>query len=391
MKIQQKLIALALALMLICANIPALATSVVYETYSKAPANPTQDNVKEIQAAYKPENQPEVPCSINTMEPTALTVEIIKDIFKFVDVDQQPPARYFPEETQEEIRELAGDPDALYMPEFFSLAVEAAQLEADVAVDIHMNIDYMPGQLVVPVLGRETEEGIEWKALPAQSVDVDIIRFDIPSDVMAKYAGGEVLFALLAGLPDTGLTEKEEIIREEEIFIPSKNASNIIYVVDEVLRNVDGVPVDCQIIIVSPTAATEAEMEKLTAHFTDPEKKPIRYFDQETVNETALLLKDADIDGLLPYEITQVMAVDYLEPYGDVMARMAFPTPFREDKAMVAMIGVPDKAAEGQFRWMPLHVEKVEGFLEITFSSAVLTAMMEDAGILLVMSELIVE
>ena len=93
MKIQQKLMALALALMLICANIPALATSVVYETYSKAPANPTQDNVKEIQAAYKPENQPEVPCSINPMEPTALTVEIIKDIFKFVDVDQQPPAR----------------------------------------------------------------------------------------------------------------------------------------------------------------------------------------------------------------------------------------------------------------------------------------------------------
>lgn len=392
MTILRRILSLALALLLACMSTSALATSVIVDTYSDAPATPTQDNVNEILAAYLPQGLEKVPCSIRAMEPTALTVEILKEIFDFVDINKQPPARYFPEETQKEIQQIIhADPDILYMPEFFSAEVEDAQLEADVDVEMHMNIDYQPGQLVVPVLGRETENGIQWKALPAQSVEEDIIRFTVPADVMAQYAGGETLLALLATKPGEGLAESEEVIREEEVFIPSKSASDIIYVVDEVLRNTEGEAVDCQIIIVPRTKAIDAELEKLTAHFTDPEKRPIRYFDAETVNETALLLKKIDIDTLLPYEITQVMAVDYKEPYGDVMARMAFPTPFGENQAIVALIGMPDQEEAGVFNWTPLRVEKVDHFLEITFSSTVLPAMMKDAGILLVMGELIEE
>ena len=128
------------------------------------------------------------------------------------------------------------------------------------------------------------------------------------------------------------------------------------------------------------------EMTNLMQHFTDFSLKPIRYFDEETVNETALILQNIDIDTLIPYEVTHVMAVDYVESYGDVTAKFAFPTPFKEEKAIIALIGMPEKLQEG-FYWMPLRAEIADQLIEITFSSSVLPAMMEDAGILLVFSE----
>lgn len=383
--------ALALVLAVLCLMSSALAVNVLEETYSNAPANPTQENVTEIRAFYLQEAQEKVSCTVTAAEPSQLTVDILKEIFDFVDINQQPPARWFPEETRKQIGSIIdGDPDSLYIPEFMSLLPEKMQLDTDVKVDMYMNIDYAPGQLVVPVLGRVTEDGLEWKALPGQSVeegDVEnILRFIVPRDVAALYAGEEILLALFAAAPIDGQWTKEQMIREEEVFVPSKNASDIIYVVDEVFRNLAGEPVDCKISIASKTWSIEKELEKMTEHFMDPAKIAIRYFDEETVRETALILKDTDIDTLLLYEFTQVMAENYLEPYGDVMARFAFPTPFDAEKAIIALIGIPDKENKTIFHWMPLHAAKVDDYLEITFSSSVLPAMMEDAGILLVMS-----
>lgn len=383
--------ALVLTLAVLCLMSSAFAANVLEYAYSNAPANPTQDNVKEIRAFYLPKEQEKLPCAVAAVEPSQLTLDTLKEIFDFVDINCQPPARWFPEETRKEIEKIIdGDPDSLYMPEFMSLLPEKMQLDADVEVDMHMNIDYAPGQQMVLVLGRVTEDGLAWKALPGQNVEEgdaeDIIRFMVPRDVAALYAGRETLFALLAAKPVSGEQEKEQVIREEEVFVPSKNASDIVYVVDEIIRNLAGEPVDCKIIIVPKNQPIEKELEKMTAHFMNPEKTPIRYFDEETVQETALILKDTDINTLLPYEFMQVMAVDYLEPYGDVMAKFAFPTPFDAEKAVIAMIGVPDQEDKTVFHWMPLHTEKKD-YLEITFSSSVLPAMTEDAGILLVMSE----
>lgn len=392
MRCMKKFLAVLLALMCFVSSVSA--ATVVDDTYSDAPATSTQDNVKEIRAEYLPENMEKVPCSVIVMEPTQHTVDVLKDIFDFVDIVRRPPIRWFPEEIYKEVEKIiGGNPDGLYMPEFMSLLPEEMQLDADVKVDMHMHIDYKKGQTVVPVLGRMTEEGLVWKALPAQVVeekeDDNIIHFIVPRDVAAQYAGNEVLFALLADKPGSGEQEKEQVIREEEVFIPSKNASDIIYVVDEVVRNLAGEPVDCQILIVPKTKRIEKELALLTEHFIDPEKIPVRYFDEETVNETALIMKDVDIDTLLPYEFVSVMSKDYLEPYGDVMAKFAFPTPFKEDKAIIAFIGMPDPEDKDAFLWAPLPAEldETKKHMEITFTSSVLTAMMKDAGLLLVMSQ----
>ena len=163
------------------------------------------------------------------------------------------------------------------------------------------------------------------------------------------------------------------------------------FVESSTVRNGDGEPLDCQIVIVPKTDATDMELAKLTEYFTQPANVPIRYFDEETVHEAMLILSGTDIDTLLPYEITQVMVVDYEETYGDVTATFLFPTPFTADKAVVAFVGIPDEQDDTCFRWMPLHAEKAINGIDITFSSSVLPAMMTDAALLLVMSEPIEE
>ena len=392
----KKLMALLLALLMMTLPALTLATNVQHSTYALAPANPTQENVEKLLAEYQPENHDAVSCAIAVMEPTRLTVETLKAIFEFVDVDRQPPAQYFPEDVQEEMaRIIQGDPDRLYMPEFMSLQPEKMQLDADVLVDMHMTIDYQQGQLVLVVLGRETDAGIEWKPLPAQVIDGveedNIVRFVVPADVMARYAGGETLFALLAEKPGVGAGDAQQGIPEEHEFVPSKNASDIVFVMDDAVRNAAGEAVDCRIIIVSRTKLIEQELERLTGYFTRPENRPIRYFDTETVNETALILQGTEIDSLIPYEITQVMVEDYQQPYGDVTARFLFPTPFAADKAMIALIGIPEANTLETFCWMPLRVEKADNGIDITFSSSVLPTMMQEAALLLVMSEPIEE
>ena len=392
----KKLMALLLALLMMTLPALPLATNVQHSTYALAPANPTQENVEKLQAEYQPENQDAASCAIAVMEPTQLTVETLKSIFEFVDVDRQPPAQYFPENVQEEMaRIIQGDLDRLYMPEFMSLLPEKMQLDADVQVDMHMTIDYQQGQLVLVVLGRETDVGIEWKPLPAQVIDGaeedNIVRFVVPADVMARYAGGETLFALLAEKPGVGAGDAQQGIPEEHEFVPSKNASDIVFVTNDAVRNAAGETVDCRIIIVSRTKLIEQELERLTSYFTRPENRPIRYFDTETVNETALILQGTEIDSLIPYEITQVMVEDYQQPYGDVTARFLFPTPFAADKAMIALIGIPEANNPETFCWMPLRVEKADNGINITFSSSVLPTMMQEAALLLVMSEPIEE
>lgn len=389
----KKLMALALALCTLMFSSLAMATGVQDSTYALAPANPTQENVEKIIAEYQSSTSSASPCTIAVMEPTQLTVETLKDIFEFVDVDRQPPARYFPEAVQKEMaRIINGDPDRLYMPEFMSLLPAERQMNADVLVDMHMYIDYRQGQLVLPALGRETPEGIDWKPLPAQVIDQaendNIIRFVVPAEVAQQFFGKEMLFALLAEKPGSGEGDAQQDVSKEDEFVPSKNASDIVFVTDDAVRNAAGEAVDCRIIIVPPTKSTEQELGKMTAYFTHPEHRPIRYFDEETVQEAALILSGTNIDDLLPFEITQVMVEDYQQPYGDVTAKFLFPTPFTKEKALIALVGIP---TEGNFHWMPLRAEKVADGVDITFSSSVLPTMMQDAALLLVMSEPIEE
>ena len=89
------MIALLLAMMTsICGG--ALA-EVVADSYTDTPANPTQDNVTEIQAVQTVSGADPEEYIILTMEPTAATVWLLGELYDFVDINQVPPVRWFPD------------------------------------------------------------------------------------------------------------------------------------------------------------------------------------------------------------------------------------------------------------------------------------------------------
>ena len=379
---------LAVLMLLLCGA--ALGSQVTEAEYANAPANPTQDNVAEIRAllqkAAGEENYP-----LSLLEPSALTMDTLGEIFDFVNVTENPVARYFPEEVQNELKSIleGGDIDVLYMAEFMSVMPGALEESADAKVEMDMQIEYEPGRLVIAVLGRAAEDGVSWKALKAEVPLQNRIVFEIPAEELALFAGQEMLLSVLSVKPGTGWEEVQTTLVPQKNFIPSKNSSEIIYVEEEVVISGGEGSVDCRIILVDETEEIKAEMEKLTAWFTAPGKVPLAYFDENVNAEAALLLAQANVQMLIPYEKTQVMALKYEEPYGDVTARFLFPTPFRAEKGMVALIGLPD--AEGEFHWTVLHTEVKERYTEITFSSTVLPVLMETPGLLLVMSDILPE
>lgn len=387
------------ALILMIALLLAMMTSiygsalaeVVADSYTDTPANPTQDNVTEIRAVQTvPSADPEK-YIILTMEPTAATVWLLGELYDFVDINQVPPVRWFPEEIQQDIRKLldGGDPDALHIPEVFSALTQRTEQAGDVDVDMLMNIDYAPGALTVVVLGVETENGVDWFALKGDVLVDDTIHFEIPAGVIAQLAGHEMLTVVFTVKPGEGWQEEETILRPEPTFVPSKSGSNMTYVEDKVTISGTGNPSDCRILIIPQTEAASQELARFTDWMMKKGKAPLDYFDDKILNEISLLLADTDLGTLLPYEVECVMVENYKEPYGDVSARFRFPSEFDAGKKTVTLLGMPQ--ADGSFVWTVLYTQINDPHTEITFSSTVLPAMMAQPDLMLVFSEPIAE
>lgn len=387
------------ALILMIALLLAMMTSiyggalaeVVADSYTDTPANPTQDNVTEIRAVQTVPGADPEEYIILTMEPTAATVWLLGELYDFVDINQVPPVRWFPEEIQQDIRKLldGGDPDALYIPEIFSALPQRTEQAGDVDVDMLMNIDYAPGALIVVVLGVETETGVDWFALKGDVPVDDTIHFEIPAEVNAQLAGHETLTVVFTVKPGEGWQKEESFLRPEPTFVPSKSGSNMTYVEDKVTISGTGDPSDCRILIVPQTETTRQELARFTDWMTKKGKAPLDYFDDKILSEISLLLADTDLGTLLPYEVECVMVENYKEPYGDVMARFRFPSEFDAGKKTVTLLGMPQ--ADGSFVWTVLYTQINDPHTEITFSSTVLPAMMAQPGLMLVFSEPIAE
>ena len=388
--------ALILMFSLVLAMMTALSggalAEVVEESYTDTPANPTQDNVTEIRAVQTVPGADPEEYIVLTMEPTAATVWLLGALYDFVDINQVPPVRWFPEKIQQDIRKIleGADPDALYIPEIFSALPQRAKQDGAVVVDMLMNIDYDPGALIVVVLGVETETGVDWFALKGDVLVDDTIHFEIPAEVIAQLAGHETLTVVFTVKPGEGWQEEETILRPEPTFVPSKSGSNMTYVEDKVTISGTGDPSDCRMLIVPQTEAARQELARFTDWMTKRGKAPLDYFDDKILNEISLLLPDVDLGTLLPYEVECVMVENYKEPYGDVMARFRFPSDFTADKKIVTLLGMPQ--TDGTFMWTVLYTTQInDPCTEITFSSTVLPAMMTQPGLMLVFSEPIAE
>ena len=383
---------LLIAVMML-SSVCATAAQIGEDAYSNAPGNPTQENVISIEAGLIQADGAAVPCEITTMAPTALTVNTLAEIFDFVEIDLKPVVRYFPEEVQAEIAAIVlpkgVDPDALYMPEFMSLQTPVFPQEQPINKDVLFSIEYEPGRLVVVVLGWEGEEGVEWKALDADVLSKDTVSYIIPAELVPVLSDREILFSVLTIKPGAGGDGTADQTGDEE-FIPSVSIGDMTTIEDQTVTDGEGEPTDCRIVLVEPTERLAQEIAAMEEHVIVNQLPAMRYYDEE-INRQAALLLPAEIaaDELIPYELICVMAENYLEPYGDVVARMNFVTPFEDGQPVTVIIGLPDEMDE--MNWMPLHAEVKEGFVECTFSSSVLPEMMNQPALLVVLSTPVAE
>lgn len=385
----RKYIAWMLAAVLLLSSGIAYAAQVIDEYYSDAHATSTHENIIDINAWAMTGERPRPEFRLTEMMPTQLNVETIKDIFEFVEINHRPPARYFPEVTQQEIDELARmkgtDMDSLHMSEYMSMMPQVYKDEkVPVEVDVHLDIDYEVGRIVIVVLGWLNEKlELEWKALDANVLVRDTINFTIPQEVLEKIHGRETLFAVLTVKEGGGEAGENGSI--DPYYIPSKEAEDMTGTGDAFSQ--DGEQLDCRIMLVNHSRLTEQEMDALTRHILEEKRSVMSFFDMEINRQVGLMLPEVeDLNTLVAYEAHCTMVEDYKEPYGDVMAQFTFVTPYHEKQQMVALIGIENEQKPGTILWNPLRAEYKDGLIEITFSATVLPAMMEEPALLLLLS-----
>ena len=183
--------------------------------------------------------------------------------------------------------------------------------------------------------------------------------------------------------------------------IPSITFGDITQVIDSYIAGSSGETVPCEIILVEKNRRISLELDAIDSYLYEHEEPDPRtimsYFDTEMNRQVHLLLPEwVSNDELLCYEVTCVEAIEYYEPYGDVMARFTFATPYIEGQPMVTMLALPNEEdPEDEMTWLPLHTEvnriytdpeNYIDYVEITFSSSILTPMMEETALLLILS-----
>ena len=136
--------------MLLSLATTAFASTIVSDEYTDVPIAMTQDSVLSVAANEE--------CSVQTLQPDAASIALLDDVYRFVWEDENRPARYYDEETQKKISALCGgiDIDIFHMTEAMRLQLAGAP-ENMVTVDMELEIEYRPGQLVVAVLGIPQE------------------------------------------------------------------------------------------------------------------------------------------------------------------------------------------------------------------------------------------
>lgn len=108
------------------------------------------------------------------------------------------------------------------------------------------------------------------------------------------------------------------------------------------------------------------ELMKIAEFLKETGMPIIEYFDFSVGNQygelkqkIALLLPQGfDLSTLVMNELVTIEPFFYSDELGDVLATFAFPTEYREDQIVVAVIGIYDD--NGNVEWIPLKAETVK-------------------------------
>lgn len=352
-------ILLAALLMLAAAAFAAIASAATIERseYTDVPTAMTQDSVLSAEASED--------CKVEILLPDEESIALLDDVYRFVWEEENRPARYYDEETQEEIQSLCAgaDIDMLHMTEAMRQQL-TGETEEPVAVTLELEADYAPGQLVIAVLGIR-KEGLNytWYPYRAEVSRTGVINWNISADDWAALCVQPVSFHLLTvrtGPDGEALGDQDAYQDSEAAF--SKDSSDVNQIRGWYSESGAVIEDDFRLFLVDLTELMQQEVLRIGAHVAEG-KAILDYFPEERKDEALLMLPGGtDEDDLMAYDVIALMDEAYKDTYGDVNAEFTFGSAYDTGKAMVVLAGfVKEDAREQPFMdWYVLRAQALE-------------------------------
>ena len=360
-----------------------------------APGTPTQDVVLELRAHWLDAEQ--TAYDLFVMDADQLTMDTVTEIYSFVHEENNRPVSYFPEETQRQIEELLSgvvDPDALYMTEFMRLHATEAEPQAELLVQMLLDVDYQVGQLVLVVLGDTSDpENLVWTPVEAKVTEPGRVEFTVPQVLMQDLQGEDVLLSLLTVRGGSGGSASGDDGQTQPEQHPSKTAEDSSRVVELASQDGANLADDFRIVVVDESDAIREELARIGRHVQEQKLPVCTWLPEASQNEIQLLLSDdLSRDALVVYDYLPLITENYVDSYGDVVTSFSFATPYAEGQQVVTALGLPRQDAVGEdetlMTWAVQRARVDEnGEVEIVFDQLALIGMGEETGLLLVFSE----
>ena len=388
----KRLIALLLVLMMLATA--AWAESLIDEDYTDVPTAMTQDSVFELFAEHDCRVDAH-DCMIETLLPDEISVALLDSVYHFVWEEKNRPARYYDEETQKKIAELAGcDIDILHMTEAMRLQLTGdVEEDAVVTATMRLDVEYYVGQLVIVVMGIPQENGeYIWYPYRGRVERLAEIKWDIPEADWNELNKQPVSFHVLTtriGPRGEKLWHEEQYAEHYSIF--SKDSGDVIKTRRWYTESGEPIEDTFSVWIEELTKPMQIEVERIAKH-VEEEKPVLDYFPIERKDEALLMMPDDVIpEELIIYDIIALRDKDYKDTYGDVNVEIVFGTAYDPEKAMTILAGFPIPEAEEQpfFEWFVLRAEALidSDAVEIGLKQLNLPRMEEEPMMLVVISE----
>lgn len=379
-------------LMLLSIFATAMATTIENTEYTDVPTAMTQDSVLSAEATEE--------CNVEVLQPDQESIALLDDVYRFVWEDENRPARYYDEETQEEIQQLCGnvDIDVLHMTEAMRLQF-SEETESTVTVTMKLDADYAPGQLVIVVLGIPAGDlNYTWYPYQATVSEIGVVNWDIPAADWMEFIKQPISFHLLTvRMGPGGESLWGEDVYADSVSVFSKESDDVIRTYRWYTESGEVIDDDFRLFVVDLTEPMQQEVLRIGEHLADG-NLILDYFPEERKNEALLMLPEGtDEADLMVYDVIALMDEAYKDTYGDINTEMIFGTAYDTEKPMVVLAGFVNEDAQEQpfMDWYVLRAEAIEiaenetvtDFVRIGLRQLNLPQMEEEPLMLVVISQ----
>ena len=353
----KKISRLLVVLMMLSITTTAFAAAIENRNYTDVPTAMTQDSVISIEANEE--------CIVEALQPDPQSIALLDDIYHFVWEDEKRPARYYDEDTQKKITALCGgmNIDILHMTEAMRLQI-AGTPEDTVTVQMQLDVDYRPGQLVVVVLGiPQTDLTYIWYPYRATVPETGCLRWEIPTEDWDALFRQPISFHALTirtGPNGEYLWSEDSYPYSDSVF--SKTSNDVYRTYYWYTQSGEMIEDDFRLFLVNLTDTMQQEVLRIGEHVED-ESPILDYFPEERKAEALLMLPDGvNEEDLIAYDIIALQDENYKDTYGDINVELRFGTTYNTEKAMVVLAGFVNMDAKEQpyMDWYVLRAEALE-------------------------------